>query len=299
VGELYRRGQEWKLRAIGQGYAGGLAALAIGFGVHVDIEEDSPAAALGDPLPPMATEADDNGTPPSEEPPSLSKKRRRSTEEILATHAREIAVAMKPYLPQIAQTLRGGANESSTRILLDRILHQVLGYSLEEIKAEHKIQGRTADYVLAPGGQDSLVIEVKRIGAPLRQKQIFQATSYAAYAGIRWALLTNVTTWQLYRVSATDKIEPHLVFTIDLHKHLSEDAAHYFSLISRKGIVRKTPLDRLWQIRRSLSTESLIGAILHEDVLGRIRAVIARDNGVVLDMADIKAALEQDIFKLG
>ncbi|MEZ5584637.1 MAG: hypothetical protein R3F37_19400 [Candidatus Competibacteraceae bacterium] len=79
---------------------------------------------------------------------------------------------------------------SQTRLLLDRILQDVLGYALSEdgMRARNS-QGRTADYVLAPGGADALVIEAKRLGAPLRDKQIFQATSYAAYSGIRWALL--------------------------------------------------------------------------------------------------------------
>ena len=34
-GELYRNGQEWKFRAIGQGYASGLAGIAKDFGVNV------------------------------------------------------------------------------------------------------------------------------------------------------------------------------------------------------------------------------------------------------------------------
>ncbi|GGS03644.1 TerD family protein [Deinococcus sedimenti] len=34
-GELYRHGGDWKFKAIGQGYAGGLAALAGNFGVNV------------------------------------------------------------------------------------------------------------------------------------------------------------------------------------------------------------------------------------------------------------------------
>ncbi|MFE9393521.1 TerD family protein [Streptomyces sp. NPDC006784] len=41
-GELYRRGGEWKFRAVGQGYASGLAGLATDFGV--DIEDDAGAA---------------------------------------------------------------------------------------------------------------------------------------------------------------------------------------------------------------------------------------------------------------
>ena len=34
-GELYRRGTEWKFRAIGQGYAGGLRAMANQYGINV------------------------------------------------------------------------------------------------------------------------------------------------------------------------------------------------------------------------------------------------------------------------
>ncbi|QUW92541.1 TerD family protein [Streptomyces sp. V17-9] len=41
-GELYRRGEDWKFRAVGQGYDNGLAGLATDFGV--DIEDDAAAA---------------------------------------------------------------------------------------------------------------------------------------------------------------------------------------------------------------------------------------------------------------
>ena len=34
-GELYRHGDEWKFKAIGQGFAGGLGPLAKSFGVNV------------------------------------------------------------------------------------------------------------------------------------------------------------------------------------------------------------------------------------------------------------------------
>ncbi|MEU0523749.1 VWA domain-containing protein [Streptomyces niveus] len=43
-GELYRRGGAWKFRAVGQGYASGLAGLATDFGITVD-EEPPPVAA--------------------------------------------------------------------------------------------------------------------------------------------------------------------------------------------------------------------------------------------------------------
>lgn len=45
-GELYRRGEGWKFRALGQGYATGLVGLATEYGISVEDEEE-PEAATG------------------------------------------------------------------------------------------------------------------------------------------------------------------------------------------------------------------------------------------------------------
>jgi stress response protein SCP2 len=44
VGELYRRGGEWKFRAVGQGFDNGLAGLATAFGIQVDDAPEPPPA---------------------------------------------------------------------------------------------------------------------------------------------------------------------------------------------------------------------------------------------------------------
>lgn len=46
-GEVYRRGEEWKLRAVGQGYATGLAGLATDFGVDIDDDAEAEEALDG------------------------------------------------------------------------------------------------------------------------------------------------------------------------------------------------------------------------------------------------------------
>ncbi|MDF6042291.1 TerD family protein [Streptomyces sp. JH14] len=53
-GELYRRGDGWKFRAVGQGYPTGLVGLATAFGISVDEAE---AAAEPDPAPAPAPSA--------------------------------------------------------------------------------------------------------------------------------------------------------------------------------------------------------------------------------------------------
>lgn len=306
LGELYRRDKEWKFRAVGQGYAGGLDSMARGFGVNLQIprvdEIDDVEISMDSQVPKTLVNLESKVVPhaeSAEDLPSLSKRKRRTLTDLLAAQAAEIRFRMKPILGQINSALQSSANESSSRLILDKILQEVLGYTISDIKPEQNIQGRSADYVLSPDGEDTLVIEAKRIGLALRDKQIYQATSYAAHSGITWALLTNVVVWRLYKITTAEKIVPTLVFTIDLQKGLTDDAAYYFALISKTGIVRKAQLDRLWLTRKALSTESLIIAILNDDVITRIRNVIARENGINLDLADVRAAVEQDILKLG
>ncbi|MEV7086900.1 TerD family protein [Streptomyces sp. NPDC093085] len=47
-GELYRRGDGWKFRAVGQGYPTGLVGLATAFGISVDDSEEAPDAGGAD-----------------------------------------------------------------------------------------------------------------------------------------------------------------------------------------------------------------------------------------------------------
>jgi stress response protein SCP2 len=74
--EIYRRGEEWKFRAIGQGYASGLAGLANDFGIdtgHADSdpgEAPAPPPAVLVPAAPAAASLD--LTPPAQEYPAPS-----------------------------------------------------------------------------------------------------------------------------------------------------------------------------------------------------------------------------------
>ncbi|WP_073951920.1 TerD family protein [Streptomyces kebangsaanensis] len=52
-GELYRRGEGWKFRALGEGYSNGLKGLATDFGISVDESEEAEGTqGAAQPLPP-------------------------------------------------------------------------------------------------------------------------------------------------------------------------------------------------------------------------------------------------------
>ena len=74
--EVYRRGSDWKIRAVGQGYAGGFAALVTDHGVSVDDDAappppppPAPAALHHPPAPPPSPAAPAYQPPPPPYPP--------------------------------------------------------------------------------------------------------------------------------------------------------------------------------------------------------------------------------------
>lgn len=227
-------------------------------------------------------------------------RKRRSPKDIMEEHIDRIKEEVNNFLPRLNIAYENNENESGTRLLIDRMLQRILGYKIEDIKTEQKIEGRKADYVLTIRNEDVMVIEAKRIGMALRERQIFQATSYGAYSGVKWALLTNAIIWQLYHISTGDKIENDLIFTIDLRDGLDNDEAQSFYLISKDGMSRKNLLNNVWKKMSALCYDNIVNTILSDEVITRIRSVLAKQTGYgQITNEDIRTTIEENIFQLG
>jgi len=226
-------------------------------------------------------------------------KRRRSPKEVMEEHIENIRQEVNAFIPRLSLSLEKKENESDTRLLITKMLQKVLFYKLEDIKTEQKISGRRADYVLSINDDDVMVIEAKRIGMALRERQIFQATSYGAHSGIKWALLTNAVVWNLYHISTGDKIETDLVFSIDLRDGLDDEEAHFFYLISKPGMSRKGLLDNLWKKISALCYDNIVNAILTDGVISKIRTTLTKETGCKLTNDELRSTIEENIFQLG
>ncbi|OAA24694.1 hypothetical protein UG55_102826 [Frankia sp. EI5c] len=91
IAEFYRRGSRWKLRALGQGYADGLAGLARDFGVDVDEASSAPSAPSAPSVPsaPGAPAGPPGIPPPGAAPDILA--------EVLAlTNAERARAGLRP-----------------------------------------------------------------------------------------------------------------------------------------------------------------------------------------------------------
>lgn len=111
VAEVYRHAGNWKLRALGQGFNGGLAPLAVHYGV--DVEPDAPAAQ-----PPVATV-------------SLEKKLQAQAPRLVSL-AKEATISLKKYKLESVRakvafvldasgSMKGQFRKGNVQAVLDRI----------------------------------------------------------------------------------------------------------------------------------------------------------------------------------
>ncbi|MFI6951480.1 VWA domain-containing protein [Streptomyces sp. NPDC050422] len=122
-GELYRRDGGWKFRAVGQGYADGLAGLASDFGISVD--EEQPAAApppVAVPMPPRPAHAP--AAPAAPSPSAARSPAGRDDPSIRLTKGEEnLPVDMRKRLSlrkqQVAVSLtKHGLTQLTARVIL-------------------------------------------------------------------------------------------------------------------------------------------------------------------------------------
>lgn len=175
---------------------------------------------------------------------------------------------------------------------MDRIFMNIFGYEIEEVKAEVKIQGRRADYVLAVNDRDVMVVEVKKAGVPLKKEHIFQASSYAAYSGIKYALLTNLSEFILFKVQAKDVVETNAIFSIDLLNGLDIKDIKNLTLISRYGMTKSELLESLSDQVIASSPSSMSRILLNIEVIDKIKEIIKREQNCDVSQEQIQETIE-------
>jgi stress response protein SCP2 len=145
AGELYRRGDGWKFRAVGQGYASGLAGLATDFGISVEEEPPPPpppspfTARPPTPAPAWtpAPAAPAQAPPPPAAPPggpahSLSKGEEHLPVDMrkrLSLRKEQVAVSLRKHGADNVQArviLVLDASGSMSRLYAKRVVHDVV-----------------------------------------------------------------------------------------------------------------------------------------------------------------------------
>jgi hypothetical protein len=110
-------------------------------------------------------------------------------------------------------------SEDATRAVFINKYLDALGYTeIGDVDyGVHVDSGDVADYVLQPGGQRAMVVEAKKLGAPLGAKEAAQVVKYASVLGLRWGAVTDGQHLKIYDAPVPNvPPEERLVLELDL-----------------------------------------------------------------------------------
>jgi hypothetical protein len=204
----------------------------------------------------------------------------------------ELTKKLKDYKKRYLRKEFAESNESATRIMVNALLTDLLGYKeLEEVKTEYRIRTEYADYVVQVKRKKHFVVEVKSIDIDINEKHLRQSLSYAANEGIDWIVLTNGREVQLYRVSFNKPIKTTLIYAVNLMSpENSKKAPRQLWYLTKKAVERGD-LEEFWRRADALRLEHLAKVLYCEDIVRRLRNELKNETDIYFQLDDVAEAL--------
>ena len=215
------------------------------------------------------------------------------------TEARErVRAAVRKHSKPLADLLARDANEGDTRLLVTDFLCDGLGYDkYEDLTTEYNVKGDFADYGVRIDRQLTAFIEVKRVATKLNGKHLRQVEMYAVNEGVRWLILTNGSSWQVFHVTGGLPIVIDLAFEVDLLGDETPAAkANKLFYISRESLKRRQ-LDELWKAKAATSPKSIGTALQSPVVLDALRRELRKATGMNIDTKEIAKHLRDEVLR--
>lgn len=195
---------------------------------------------------------------------------------------------LQNYSKQYLKKQYKDLDESATRLMINSLLTNVLGYTeLEEIKTEYRIRGEYADYIIQVKRKKQFVVEVKAIQLDLSERHLRQSISYAANEGIDWIILTNGKQVELYRVIFGKPITTRKVFEFDLSNTAELKRASEFMFFLTKKSVLKDELNDFWARFEALEPTKLSNNLYAVEVIRFLKKVLKHKTGLYFSEKDI------------
>lgn len=205
---------------------------------------------------------------------------------------------LKDYKNRFLQKRYAELDESATRLMINSLLTEVLGYKeLEDIKTEYRIRGEYADYVIQIARKKHFVVEVKAVQLDLSDKHLRQCTNYAANEGIDWIILTNGKEIHLYKALFKKPIDVKKVFSYNLADPKELKMAVDFMVFLTKKSVLKNELNDFWLRFEALEPNNLCKNLYALDVVRFLRRTLKTKTGLLFNEDDILESIHQVIIR--
>jgi hypothetical protein len=137
-----------------------------------------------------------------------------------------------------------------------------------------------------------IVVEAKKAGMALKEEQIFQASSYGAYSGIKYVLLTNLVQFILFKVETHDIVEQELIFSIDVLDGFDSKNIKELALVSRYGMTRIGLLESYCDQVIATSPSNIGRLLLTGEILDKLKSIIKREQNIDVSQEQIQETIE-------
>ncbi len=223
-------------------------------------------------------------------------------------HKNAIIQEFKTFLPLVSALVAKGksSSEEDARILLNDILHQVLGYNkYNELKTEMRDRNGRIDYAVKltdgpnktkPDKYD-FVIEAKAVNVELNQSVIDQTLSYCLTMGLDYFMLTNAYRWQLYKITKQGKtpiaVKIHEV-VLSMTADVSELAEEFY-LFSRASYLN-SDWKEVAEVVQATKTEDVVAVLLSDKVVKLVARELSAEHEVRVGEETVRDIIEKKVL---
>ena len=138
-----------------------------------------------------------------------------------------------------------GLSEADTKRNLIEPLLEELGWSIYdpgEVRSDYSIAGGRVDYALMIAERIEMLVEAKALGG-LAATDARQLLSYGASGGVRWCLLADGSTYELYDNSNPGPLPDKLVFRASIEQVADgSDSPMWSRLVKRFSLLSKAAI---------------------------------------------------------
>jgi hypothetical protein len=222
---------------------------------------------------------------------------------------KSISTSLKNFLPLIKNLQAKGksSSEDDARIILNDLLHDVLGYDkYNELRTEMRERNGRLDYAVklieGPFAKKrdriDFVIEAKAAHVNLNQNHIDQTLSYCLAQGVDYFVLTNTVKWELYAVSHS-KRNPSAKLIHEVNFGVQNDIeslTYDFYLLSKHAY-----LSNDWRYvkehAKATKVEDVVAVLLSDKVIRLVGRELSNISGLKIQNDVVKEIIENQIIK--
>ncbi len=185
---------------------------------------------------------------------------------------------LKKFQSIVSSARTKDINESDTVVIITDILSDLFGYDkYSEITSEQAVKKTFCDLAIKIDGKVRFIIEVKAAGLDLKEDHVRQAVDYGANAGVDWVILTNGSSWKVFKIIFGKPVSNELVYEFDITQLnvKKENDLELLYYVCKESLGKSVLAD--FHLQKQTFSKFFVGQlILSEPIVDSIRKIMKK-----------------------